>query len=78
MQHNGKLDKLRAGLEILEGGAFGHNQTLVRSLLRLKQSSSDKTPTISPREQVTLAGREGIVHNQAQAFQEAAMLSSGM
>ena len=35
-------DDLWTGFEVLEGRAFGHNQTLVRPLPCLKQSSSDK------------------------------------
>ena len=42
IKHHGKADDLWTGFEVLEGGAFGHNQTLVRSLPCLKQSSSDK------------------------------------
>ena len=45
IEHHGKADDLWTGFEILEGGAFGHNQTLVRPLPRLKPSSSDKTST---------------------------------
>jgi hypothetical protein len=37
-----QADYLRTGFEILEGSVFGHNQTLVRPLPCLKQSSSDK------------------------------------
>ena len=36
-------DDLWTGFEILEGRAFGHNQTLVCSLPCLKQSFSEKT-----------------------------------
>ena len=36
-------DDLWTGFEVLEGRAFGHNQTLVCPLTWLKQSSSDKT-----------------------------------
>ena len=50
IQHNCKLDDLRAGFEVLEVGTFGHSQTLVRSLPCLKQSSYDKTPAATTRQ----------------------------
>ena len=48
IQHHGQADYLRTGFEILDGGAFGHNLTLVRPLPCLKQSSSDKAQTGDP------------------------------
>ena len=43
IEHHGQSDDLWTGFEVLEGRAFGHNQTLVLPLPCLKQSSSDKT-----------------------------------
>ena len=41
--YRSNADDLWTGFEVFEGTAFGHNQTLARSLTGLKQSSSDKT-----------------------------------
>jgi len=44
----------------------------------LRLALQPATPTISPRQQVALAGDEGLAQTQAAAVQETAILPSGM
>ncbi len=43
IKHHGQADNLGTGFEVLEGGRFGHSQTLRNHPARLKTSSSDMT-----------------------------------
>lgn len=69
---NGRID------EVLRSHHFRSGEELETTLHRYVWLYNQQAPAISPRQQATLAGDEGLAQAQADAVQKTAILPAGM